>query len=238
MVAKTYQNLPTVGDVYTQNGRKYIQVRTTNGTLKKVRWYSEKEYAKMYPESAAKALAATMKPLKDVLGFEKGYITIFTGNTYEDKEYFKNNAARYHRIWGWYFVSTDELPTDIPSDVFPVRLPWELVGKEDGNLRPESEIVAALETLLYEEDNSEYQGEIGDRLDVIVSVERAIKLDGAYGPSTMHIMRDYDGNCYIWTTATRSWEEGSEHHIIGTVKDHRTYKRVKQTILTRCRSLD
>lgn len=237
MVAKTYQNLPTVGDVYIQNGRKYIQVRTTNGTLKKVRWYSEKEYAKMYPESAAKVLAAAMKPPKDILGFEKGYITIFTGNTYEDKEYFKNNAARYHRMWGWYFVSTDELPTDIPSDVFPVKLPWELVGKEDGNLRPEPEIAAALETLLYEEDDSEYQGEIGDRLDVIVSVERAIELDGAYGPSTMHIMRDYDGNCYVWTTTARSWEEGSEHHIVGTVKDHRTYKRVKQTILTRCREI-
>lgn len=240
MVAKTYQNLPTVGDIYTQNGRKYIQVRTTNGTLKKVRWYNEKEYARMYPDeikTASKENDPYFKTQKEVLGFSKGYITIFRGNTFEDKEYFKLSSARYTRLWGWYFVSDEPLPDDIPEDVFPIRLPWELVGKEDGNLRPEPEIAAALETLLYEEDNSEYQGEIGDRLDVIVSVERAIKLDGAYGPSNMYIMRDYDGNCYVWTTAARSWEEGSEHHIAGTVKDHRTYKRVKQTILTRCREV-
>lgn len=235
MVAKTYQNLEVVGDVYTLNGKRYVQVRTASGVLKKVRWYTEKEYLKMYPDAIAPS--GKMKTQKEVLGFDKGYITIFKGNTFEDKEYFKMSSARYCRMWGWYFISTEELPTDIPEDVEPVRLDWEVVGKENGELKPEAEVAAAVEALIYDEDISEYQGEIGDKVEVIVTVEKAIPLDGYYGASTMHIMRDYDGNCFVWTTAARSWSEGTEHHIVGTIKDLRTYKGTKQTVLTRCREV-
>lgn len=233
MVAKSYQALEVVGDVYTSKGRQYVQVRTKNGALKSVRWYSEKEYAKMYPDDV-KPNTTQLKTQKEILGFEKGYITIFKGNTYEDKDYFKGNSARYARPWGWYFMSTEELPDDIPDDVEPVRLPWELVGNEDGTLKPENVVVSAVETLIYEEDESDWQGEIGDKLDIIVTVEKAVILDGYYGSSTMHIMRDYDGNCYVWTTAARSWAPGTEHHIVGTVKELKQYKGTKQTILTRC----
>ena len=240
MVAKSYQALEVVGDVYTSSGRQYVQVRTKNGTLKQVRWYTEKEYAKMYPDdvkSTSHEGDPYFKTQKEVLGFEKGYITIFKGNTFEDKEYFKLSSSRYARWWGWYFMSTEELPDDIPSDVEPVRLDWELVGNEDGTLKPENVVTAAVDNLVYEEDESEYQGEVGDKIEVIVTIEKAIMLDGYYGPSTMHIMRDYDGNCYVWTTAARSWEAGTEHHIAGTIKELKQYKGTKQTVLTRCREV-
>ena len=240
MVAKSYQALEVVGDVYTSKGRQYVQVRTKSGVLKQVRWYTDKEYAKMYPDevkSTSKEGDPYFKTQKEVLGFEKGYITIFKGNTFEDKEYFKLSSARYARFWGWYFISTEELPEDIPDDVEPIRLPWELVGNEDGTLKPEAEVTAAVESLIYEPDESEYQGEVGDKIEVIVTVEKAIPLDGYYGPSTMHIFRDYDGNCYVWTTAARSWEAGTEHHIAGTIKELKQYKGTKQTVLTRCREL-
>ena len=240
MVAKTYQSLEVVGDVYTTNGRQYVQVRTNSGALKQVRWYTDKEYAKMYPNDVAsnsKAGDPSFKSQKEVLGFDKGYITIFKGNTFEDREYFKLSSARYTRFWGWYFISTEDLPTDLPDDVTPVRLPWELVGTEKGTLKSDKEIAEAVESLIYDDDGSEFQGEIGDRIDIIVTVEKAILLDGYYGASTMHIMRDYDGNCYVWTTAARCWSEGTEHHIAGTIKALKTYKGVKQTILTRCREI-
>ena len=234
MVAKSYQKLETIGDVYISKGRQYIQVRTASGTIKAVRWYSDKEYAKMYPNDAAEQ-RVQLKTQKEVLGFENGYITIFKGNTYEDKEYFKTNAARYNKLWGWYFISTIDLPNDIPEDVEPIRLSWSLVGKEDGTLKTDREVIEAVETLVYDEDISEYQGEIGDKIEVFITVEKAIALDGYYGPSTMHIMRDDDGNCYVWTTAARSWEVGSEHLIAGTIKELKQYKGTKQTVLTRCR---
>ena len=234
MVAKSYQALEVVGDVYIVKGRQYVQVRTKTGALKQVRWYTDKEYAKMYPDEAKPSSNST-KTQKEVLGFDEGYITIFKGNTYEEKEYFKLNQARYARPWGWYFISTIPLPEDLPNDVEPVQLPWDLVGNEDGSLKPENVISAAIDTLIYEPDESEYQGEVGDKIEVIITVEKAIPLDGAYGPSTMHVMRDYDGNCYVWTTAARSWEVGSEHCISGRIKELKQYKGTKQTILTRCR---
>ncbi len=239
MVAKSYQNLEVVGDVFTTNGRQYVQVRTKTGALKNVRWYTEKEYAKMYPDEVKSANEASVviKTQKEVLGFDNGYITIFKGNTYEDKEYFKLNSARYNRLWGWYFISTEPIPDDIPDDVEAVRLDWELVGNENGTLKNEREVVEAVENLIYEEDPSEYQGEVGDKIEVFVTVEKAITLDGYYGPSTMHIFRDYDGNCYVWTTAARSWEAGTEHHIAGTIKELKQYKGTKQTVLTRCREV-
>ena len=191
----------------------------------------------MYPGEAP-AATQPLRPLKEVLGFEKGYITIFKGNTYEDRDYFKLNAARYHKLWGWYFISTDELPTDIPEDVTPIRLNWEDISTDDNTLKNDAAITAAVESLIYEPDNSEYQGEVGDKLELVVVVEKAVDLDGYFGRSRMHIFRDYDGNCYVWTTSARNWEPQTEHHIIGTVKDHKLYKGTKQTVLTRCRSLD
>ena len=239
MVAKSFQSLEILDEPHAVGGKPalYVTVRTKTGGTRVVRWYSDKEYAKMYPGEAP-AATQPLRPLKEVLGFEKGYITIFKGNTYEDRDYFKLNAARYHKLWGWYFISTDELPTDIPEDVTPIRLNWEDISTDDNTLKNDAAITAAVESLIYEPDDSEYQGEIGDKLELVVVVEKAIALDGFYGASTMHIMRDYDGNCYVWTTSARNWEPQTEHHIIGTVKDHKIYKGTKQTVLTRCKEVN
>lgn len=236
-VAKSYQNCETIGDIYTSKGRQYIQIKTKSGLLKTVRWYSDHEYAKMYGETVSKTNDPYFKTQKEVLGFVNDFITIFKGNTYEDKDYFKTNAARYNKYWGWYFPSNVELPLDIPDDVVAVRLEWSMVGNEDGTLRSDEAVSAAVDSLTQEPDDSEYQGSVGDKLELYLRVERAIEFDGAFGLQTMHVMRDDNGNCYVWTTAARSWEEGTEHHLIGTVKDHKLYKGCHQTVLTRCREI-
>lgn len=235
-VAKSYQDLEIVGEVFVSSSRQYVNVKMKSGALKTVRWYSDSEYRKMYPEVAAvdHSNDPYYKPQKEVLGFTKGYITIFKGDTYSEIEWFRASIARYARWWGWYIISTEEVPEDLPEGITPVQLPWELVGQEDGKLKPEHLVKEAVESIIYDESESEYIGSIGERLDLYLTVERAIELDGAYGRSTMHIMRDDCGNMFVWTTAAKSWSAGTEHHIKGTVKDHRTYKGEKQTVLTRC----
>ena len=237
MVAKSYQSLEIIGEPYSKNGRAYVKVLTKKGTQKEVRWYTEKEYNKMYgiKEEEKKKLFNQKK----VLGFEKGYITIFRGGKLyeENDEYFMYSPARYTRWWGWYFRSVDEIPNDLPDYVEPVRLPWELVGLDNNLLKPEDQVIEAVNSLLYDTDESEFQGEIGDRLELILTVEKAIALDSYYGPSTIHIMRDYSDNCYVWITAAKKWSVGTEHHIVGTVKQHKVYKNIKQTVLTRCREI-
>ena len=128
MVAKSYQNLEIIGEPFSSKGRLYVQVKTKSGVLKTVRWYSEKEYMKMYPNDTIEDTEKfkRIKTQKETLGFEKGYITIFKGNTYEDKEYFQMSTARYSRLWGWYFISTDELPKDIPEQILHYKLNYNL----------------------------------------------------------------------------------------------------------------
>lgn len=235
-VAKSYQDLEIVGEVFVSSGRQYVNVKLKSGKVKTVRWYTDAEYRKMYPEVAAVDHSSDpyYKPQKEVLGFTKGYITIFKGDTYAEIDWFRASIARYARWWGWYIISTEEVPADLPEGITPVQLPWELVGQEDGKLKPEHLVKEAVESIIYDESESEYVGSIGERLDLYLTVERAIELDGAYGRSTMHIMRDDCGNMFVWTTAAKSWSAGTEHHIKGTVKDHRKYRNECQTVLTRC----
>ena len=244
LVAKTYQGLIQIGNEIVIDKKTYIQVQTKKGVIKTVRTYTQKDYEKMYPNekktsSVQKSTEPQYhniyyKPQKEVLGFTKGYITIFKGDTYAEIDWFRTSIARYARWWGWYIISTEEIPADLPAGLEAVRLPWELVGDDSGKLLSETAVQKAVESLIYEEGTSEFVGSINERLEIQITVVRAIELDNDYGHSTMHIMEDDCGNQYVWTTASKTWAEGSVKTIRGTVKDHRTYKNVKQTVLTRC----
>ena len=235
MVAKSFQNLKICGEPFNVKGKLYVMVEKTDGSTRRVRWYNEREYARMYPEENQ---IKQIKTPREVFGFgpeEDGYITIFSGDTYTHKDYLKDlPQTRYCNFWGWYIVQQDEVPVDYPDDIQPVSLAWVKVGNDDGSLKSESEIAAAVDALRYKEDPSEFQGEIGETIKVFVTIERNIPLESAYGESHMHIMRDDEGNCFVWTTTARNWEEGTEHCITGKIKDQRIYRNVRQTVLTRC----
>ena len=236
MVAKSYQELEIVGDVFVSSGRKYVNVKMKSGKMKTVRWYDENEYRKMYPDvepAVSRPADPYYKPQKEVLGFTKGYITIFKGDTETHNDWFRASIARYTRWWGWYIISTDDVPFDLPAGITPIRLPWDLVGNDDGNLKPENQIKEAVESVIYDDSPSQYVGSIGQRLELHLTVEKLIDVGDKY-PTSMHLMRDADGNCFVWTTTAKSWCAGSRHHIRGTVKEHKTFQGERQTWLTRC----
>jgi len=235
MVAKSYQNLETIGEPFTESGRMYINVKKTDGSIKKVRWYSDTEYKRMYKEDA---IDYSKRNMRHIMGFgDDGYITIFKGNAHEDNEYFLLCQARYTTRWGWYFPSSIPLPDDLPDDVEPVRLPWSAVGEEDGSLKSAAAVKEAVENLIYDNDPSEFQGNIGDSLNITVTIEQNISLDGYYGPSSMHVMRDADRNCYVWTTSAKNWAVGTTHHITGKVKEHKAYHNINETVLNYCKEV-
>lgn len=128
MVAKSYENLKQIGTPYPKNGRQYVLVETKTGGQKEVRWYTEKEYAKLYPASAAGPSSSSWN-YKKGLGFaEKGYILIFRGG---DEEFFEHNKVfRFHRLWGWYAVGAEEqeIPP-LPAGVRSIPLYWNQVGQ-------------------------------------------------------------------------------------------------------------
>lgn len=232
-VAKSFKTFEQLCEPYLSSGRMYTQVRNPKtGTVRTVRWYTEQEYIKMYPEEKTE-IVTFRKNQKTVLGFEKGYITIFKGKIEENLPFFEENEVfRYARFWGWYVISTEEVPT-LPQGITPIQLPWEMVGNPEGILKNEEKISVAVESLLYEQSPSQFIGSIGERLDLNIKIVQAIPVEGEHS-STMHIMEDSNQNIYVWVTAAKSWAEGDLKHIRGTVKEHRLSRNQKQTYLTRC----
>lgn len=232
MVAKSYQNLKQVCEPYLKSGRMYVKVQQGNNQ-REVRWYTEEEYAKMYGIKVEKAVT----PQKKILGFENGYITLFKGDTYANLEWFQRSIARYHRVWGWYIVSTDTIPLDLPEGLTPVELRWEQVGDENGILYDDNTVRKVVDDLLYEKSNSKFQGSVNERLDLVVTVTKAIHGENYFGNYTLYEMVDNDGNVYVWKTSSKDWEVGTVKHIKGTIKEHKTYKNTDKTILTRCQEV-
>ena len=235
MVAKTFQSMTQLGEPYEVNGKSYVQVRNEKtGTVRQVRWYTPSEYRKLYPDEKENPSTSTASQ-KNLLGFQKGFITIFSGITEECEDWFRQSIARYCKWWGWYIVSTEEVPKTLPFGVTPIVLPWELVGNTTGELKSDDKINLAINGLLSDSDNpSEFIGEVGQRLEMSITVTRNIHLENDYGSTNMHIMEDENGNVFVWTTASKNWPVGETKTIRGTVKSHNIYQGVKQTILTRC----
>ena len=221
-VAPSFTNLERLSEPFEENGKEYILVKTKSGTTRKVRWYEEP--------------MKKIRPLKEVLGFTKGYITIFKGDTYSLLEWFQDSTARYHKFWGWYFTSEEELP-EIPAGITPIQLKWEDVAfADEDQLRPESQIKEHIDSLMYDPSPSKWQGEVGDRIDRTLTVIKVTPLeDGYYGPSTFFLFRDEYDNEYCWTTGSKSLDLNATYEVRGTIKALQKYKGKEQTVLTRCR---
>lgn len=82
---------------------------------------------------------------------------------------------------------------------------------------------------------SEYQGKLKERSNWELKVDKTIPLAGAYGTTFLHLMSDQAGNAFKWMASSECLDEGKAYIITGTVKDHKEYKGVKQTSLTRCK---
>jgi hypothetical protein len=244
-VAKSYQEWEIEGEVFEEKGRMYLKVRNPKGGTKQVRAYSETEYKRLYKETCASpasqsgvAVKTSGPNVKNILGFTEGYIWIFKGDLEHAEYWFERTPeCRYHCQIGWYIVSTDTVPFDIPSCIQSIKLPWELIGNEDGTLKRKTDIENALCKIRADkESKSAFQGQVGQRLEISVKVDKVIDLEAnQYGSvNHIHTFVDEKENVYIWNTASRRLNEGDNLRIRGTVKEHKNYQGVQQTIFTRC----
>ncbi len=234
MVAKSYQKRTLVGDPYVgESGKMYQKVLNENtGKTYEVRWYSAAEYAKMYPGEVVEEDPFSNQ--KNILGFKDGYITIFKGDQEKYEDWFNRSIARYCVYWGWYIVSEDMVPFDLPAGLEPVRLDWNIVGI-GSSLRATNEVRAAITNLLSNASKSKFKGSVGERLTLTLTVIKSSQTQNHFGGHTAkHIFEDSDGNQYYWETGAKFWAEGSIKTIRATVKEHRVINNIQTTILQRC----
>jgi hypothetical protein len=85
---------------------------------------------------------------------------------------------------------------------------------------------------------SDYQGAVGERqLFDGLEVVGINHLDGLYGVTVLHRFQDASENVYVWFSSGSGAEldMGRVYSGKATVKDHKEYRGIKQTILTRCK---
>lgn len=244
-VAKSYADLEKLSSVFEKDGRQYIKIKLASGNEKDVRAYTEKEYKRLYRENPPRGLVATPSVqikaptgpiVKNVLGFEEGYIWIFKGDLERAEYWFeKTPECRFHCYFGWYIVSTDAIPFDIPSCIESVKLPWEKVGNTDGTLLPKSIVEAAINDLRYETTPSQHQGSIGERLTLeLYYLSNKTYAGNQYGPQYEYKLQDKKANIFTWTTGVaKEWQPGDLIKCKAGVKSHDTVRGVRITNLTR-----
>lgn len=194
--------------------------------------------AKREAERVAVLIRDREKNLLDAgFGKEDNTYVIYrvVGETFSIKDQLKEEGCRFNRAVGWF----SSIPLvgrecqrmeekDILED-FP-----EIVWKKPDEVKP-----LWFENLHKEKDPSVFVGEVGDRLELYLHIDRKIEFDRynqfSHREETgyIYIMRDNDKNVYKWSTSC-FYKEDDDIHVRATVKDHIEYKGVAQTVLTRC----
>lgn len=153
--AKTYTNWKITGEVFCEEGGKaYVNViNPKTQKVKKVRWYSDREYSKMYNEPYIIRFNARV-----AWGFgSQGYVTIFNGDKEAIKNYFVSHPriGRYNTVLQWFVPSDLSVPEKelTAIGVSPVTLPWDMVGEDDTMIKSFNEVQNIVENLIGKETN-------------------------------------------------------------------------------------
>lgn len=200
------------------------------------RWYSDKERAAMDARNEAHAEQVRQKREAEALrmrgaeynGFQNGYVIVIYGDTYSIKDELKSAGAKFNRGLGWYFSNEEEVPSEYLKQ--SIKITWEMAS-QDGCILSDIDLkVMVNDAIPKVKSNSEYQGEVKERLRGL-ELEVIRFWDG--GNYYVHTLEDKKGNIYIWMTSTRAIEKGNIVHMDATVKKHEEYNSIKQTHLTR-----
>ena len=237
MVAKSFENYEVLGSAYEKsNGKQYIKVRNPKtGTEREVRWYTEAEYKKLYPD--AFVLEDNRVNHRKILGFgEKGCIVIFKDVNEENEEWFQRcSVTRYHTWWGWYIVSDDYIPDDLPEGVEPIILYWDSVKADEIQMKPKHEVEAVINSLKFPEaSKSRPVGIVGDKMNIYAKVVSIIPMTTQYGKKETYILEDQESNQYQWTTDAGKLKKNEWYNLKVKIKGHSTVNGVITTIIWYC----
>ena len=83
-------------------------------------------------------------------------------------------------------------------------------------------------------EKDEWFGVVGKRETFVLNCVYTQSIDGAFGPSTLHIFLDKDGRKAKWFSTNEKLDKGF-YEIKGTVKKHETYEGRKIVQLSRCK---
>lgn len=88
-----------------------------------------------------------------------------------------------------------------------------------------------------EDSKSEFFSEVGKRITIsnLVSANLVTSWDTQYGTTYLYKFKDADHHVFVWYASKKVPDNTEINSLTGTVKEHKLYRDVKQTVLTRCR---
>lgn len=160
------------------------------------------------------------------------------GSTYEIKDQLKELGCKFNPAFGWYCTHEFDVPEGyglVSINFYDVYV-WYPLSKRFELKDNAKEIADTAKAVLEPESHSEYMGDIKERLrDLKVTLTAARSFDGYYGTSFIYTFV-YNENVLVWMTSScKDIEVGEKLLLTGTVKEHKIYKGVKQTVLSRCK---
>ena len=217
-VAKTYEKMTLQGEPFKENGRMYINVIVKSG-IKKVRWYTDAEYRRMYPEVEETKNGIMDFNARHAFGFgDLGFITIYKGNPTSLEECAETHHESFRRnlTFGYYTPSRLNL-CDLPSNVMPVKLYWSDVMDHDERMKPHEEVMKIVaETVKVREKKSK---------------------ESHFGTKHAYTLEDATGNTYVWETGSRDFTSGKTISLKMKVKEHKEIGGEKVTVVWYCKEV-
>lgn len=234
-VAKTYANMEISGDPFKESGRMYVNVVTPKG-LKKVRWYSDAEYRRMYPDAVVE---------KDIMDFnarhafgfgEEGYITLYKGRNVE--EWAENDRTNiwYNLDFNYYTPGRLGRPA-LTNGVEAIQLKWEEVAAEGNKMKPHEEVQKIVAALLNEKSVSVFQGEVGTWIQKTITIRDKKTKESQYGTKHTYTLADAEDNTYIWETGAKDYPIDKTVSLKMKVKEHKEINNEKVTVVWYCKEM-
>lgn len=232
-VAKTYAKMEISGEPFMENKRMYVNVISPKG-LKKVRWYSDAEYRRMYPDTVEEHNVMDFNA-KHVFGFEEtGYITIYKGSDVEGWANEDRTNIRYNCTFGFYTPGRLESPHLIEG-IEPVKLMWEEVMDHDDRMKPHEVVQKIIAAKLGTLSNSQYQGNVNEWLQKTDTVKEKKSNETHFGTKHTYVLEDSDGNSYIWETGAKDFACAQTISLKMKVKEHKEVNGTPTTVVWYCK---
>ena len=236
-VAKTYEKMALVGEPFQENGKMYVNVQAPKG-IKKVRWYSDAEYRRMYPN------AVTEHDIMDfdahhAFGFDKtGFITIYKGQKVEDWAENDRTNIWFNLTFG-YFTPGNLVHQELIDGITPIKLTWEEVAAEGNKMKPHEEVQKYVNSLFTSTGNSQsqYQGAENEWLQKTVTVREKKTKDSRYGDKHTYTLVDAENNIYVWETGAKNYALDATVSLKMKVKEHKEINGEKVTVVWYCKEI-
>lgn len=236
-VARTYQAYEIQGEPFEENKRMYVNVIAPRG-IKKVRWYSDIEYQRMYPDEVKENDIMDFNA-RHAFGFgELGYITIYRGNERIIEECAESHHESFRRnlTFGYYTPSHISLCA-LPDGITPIHLNWEDVMNHDDRMKSHEEVQKIVAKLLYDESTSQYQGKINDWLQKEVKIAIKKSNETHFGTKHTYNLIDTEGNTYVWETGAKDYQTDTIVSLKMKVKEHKEINGEKVTVVWYCKEV-